>query len=85
VVTASGDSPDASEYCDFAIGSFPSSRAHATEIERCIKNRWRSTLRYGQSPWTALLGTGLVDEDTARAWRGDIWSGDDAEDADVDQ
>jgi hypothetical protein len=86
VVTASNDSPDASGYCDFAIGSFSSSASHAMGIERCIKDRWLSTLDYGQARWAYLFGTGIVNEDTACAWRDDIWSADDdEEDDDVDQ
>ena len=85
IVTASNDSPDANGYCDFAIGSFFSSQSRAREVERCIKDRWRSTLDYGQSRWPYLFGTGIVDEDTANAWADDIWGADDEEDDDVDQ
>lgn len=87
VVTASNDSPDASGYCDFAIGWFASTENEWDGIERCVKSRWSGTRGYGQERWAYLFDTGKIDEATAHAWADEVWGkdGDEQEDADVDR
>jgi hypothetical protein len=86
VVTASGDSPDAFGYCDFALGAFGIEISVKEGAKAIISRDWRSQHdELDQQHWECLLDTGLVSELEAHAWGREVWeSGSDEEPDDGD-
>jgi len=73
VVTASADSPDATGYCDIAVGWY---RGPASDLERAreaVRKHWASLKRQGQARWEYLFDEGALDELEATALGDLVW------------
>ena len=77
VVTSSNDGPDAYGYADLAMGHFSPEEPILASAHRIITENWqRQHKEYDHEEWAYLFGTGLVDEETAYAWREEVWGTD---------
>jgi hypothetical protein len=84
VVTASADSPDALEYCDFALGAFRADETIKDAIRKIICADWK--LQYDerdQQRWIYPFRKGFVTDAEANEWADDVWGSNDSND-DID-
>src|SRR4029078_8565463 len=71
--TASADSPDATGYCDIAVGWY---RGPASDLERereAVRKHWASLKRQGQARWEYLFDEGALDELESTALGDLVW------------
>jgi hypothetical protein len=76
VVTSSADSPEAFGYCDFALGHFGHDDDWRESVKAILVADWQAQAeKRGQGPWAYVFEAGVLPEDTANAWKEEVWSG----------
>ena len=72
IVTASQDSDDCWGHTDLAIGFCKPHRSPEFGVKKVFRSWW-SQLPNAMHPWAVFTSAGLIDEDRAEKWCGDIY------------
>jgi hypothetical protein len=76
VLAYSADSPDAMDFCDFALGWVGPDEDWRESVRQILVKDWRNQFNgWDQTPWAYVRDPGLVSVEEAMAWRKEAWEG----------